>query len=203
MKAYRPLPATGCLLAPCAARVLLLTGQSSARSSALSPAQSAFLAAVSPPGCTVTYSGFPYHTALLADPYDDAPMVAASLRNARQVQRSMTSSSFRTIVAARLAQALAMTRDRLILLTGSCGLELANAAWPLLPAYSAHVQIIALGPTCFGHLRLPSLTVLQGRRDLWSRLLYRGPVHASPDCGHLEYWGSAEVQTLVRSALAA
>lgn len=201
MNAYRPLPSDGCLLQPAHTRLLLLTGQSSARTSALSPAQSVFLAAVAPPDCSVLFAGFPFHAALTAEPYEDAPLLAASLRNARQVQRSLTSPAFRSAIAARLARALELTTSRLLLLTGSCGLELANAAWPLLPRTSLRIQIIALGPTCFRTIQLPSLTVFQGRFDHMSRLLYRGPVHARPSCGHLGYWQSLEVQSLVRSAI--
>lgn len=90
------------------------------------------------------------------------------------------------------------TSRRLILTTGSCGLQLANAAWPLLRVPpDLRVDVTALGPACFGKLRMP-VTVVQGRRDRWSRMFYRGRVDHFCECGHLDYWDSNEARALLR-----
>lgn len=182
-------------------RLLLLTGQSSFASSALSPAQHSFLQSVSPAECSVTQSGFPYDADFAASAYQEAGLLAASWRNLRQVYWTLSSPNFVKTVAGRLQMAINTTPQRLILITGSCGLQLANAAWPLLRVPPAlRVDVVALGPACFGPLQLPPI-VIQGRRDPWSRLLFRGHVDHICECGHLDYWESAEVRALVRSLL--
>ena len=125
-------------------------------------------------------------------------MVGASWRNMRQVYWSLWSPGFRAVVAQRLQILLEATERRLILITGSCGMQLANEAWPLLrPRSNLRIDVIALGPACFGELRMPA-TVIQGRGDFWSRLFYHGPVDHYCDCGHLDYWGSEAVRGLIR-----
>jgi hypothetical protein len=195
------LPPDGCLLTPASSRLLLLTGQSSFRSSVLSPEQFAFLSAVAPPGAVPLDAGFPFHVAFL-EPSPSAPgLLAASCRNALQVLWTRYDPAFVAHVAARLQQAAAATSRRLILITGSCGLQLANAAWPALRLpHRLRIDVVALGPASFGPLHVPA-TVLQGRRDDWSRLLYRGPVHYRPPCGHLDYWRCPDTIRTVREVL--
>lgn len=195
------LDAAGCLCAPAATRLLLLTGQSDFAGSALSPQQTEFLDTVAPPACAVLHAGFPFHRSFLESPYRDAAMAAAAFRNARQFGWTLYSPRFRHIVAQRLQSAIAATTRRLILITGSCGLQLANAAWPALRLPdSVRLTVIALGPACFAPLRMPA-TIIQGRRDRWSRLFYRGPVDHHCDCGHLDYYASEDVAARVRERL--
>jgi hypothetical protein len=128
-------------------------------------------------------------------------MVTASVRNSLQVIWSLWHPGYRRVLERVLQQVIDATSERLILITGSCGLQLANAVWPKLQVPSAlHVKVIALGPACFGALQLP-VTVLQGDRDGWSRLLYRGPVDGRCACGHLDYWTSEQVRERVAEIL--
>ncbi len=194
------LPPAGCLLTPASSRVLLLTGQSSFRSSVLRPEQFAFLSAVAPPGAVPLDAGFPFHADFLSPSPNSPGLLAASWRNALQVFWSMRDTTFTAHVAVRLQQAAATSR-RLILITGSCGLQLANAAWPALRLPPRlQIDVVALGPASFGPLHVPA-TVLQGRRDEWSRLFYSGPVHYRPPCGHLDYWRCPDTIRTVREVL--
>ena len=197
--------AGGSLVAPARRRLALLTGQSMPSNVALSPQQIAFLAAVAPPGVEVLAHGFPYHRAFETGGYQAASMLTASLHNARQFLAAATSQRFRAVVAARIDELIGKTREQLILLTGSCGLQLLNAAWPALQARPRPaIHIVALGPTQVGPLALPHgvLTTVQGRDDPWSRWLFTGRVDHRIACGHLDYWSSDEAADLVRRLLA-
>ena len=172
-------------------RVALLTGQSSFVSSALSPVQVSFLRAVAPVGASVLEMGFPFDSSFLGEGFQEAGMAGASWRNARQVGWALGSERFRGIVRARLGM-LFGAASRTILITGSCGLQLANVGWP--------GEVIALGPACLGPLRVRAY-VIRGRGDGWSRLFYRGRVDRACGCGHLGYWESEEVREIVRGIL--
>ncbi|MBI2688001.1 MAG: hypothetical protein HYX27_16960 [Acidobacteria bacterium] len=168
-------------------------------SSALSPAQLDFLDAVAPAGADVVRAGFPFDAA--SPVYEEVPMVAASWRNTRQVGWTIYSPEFRKSVALRLQILMDGAGSRLALVTGSCGLQMANAAWPLLRIQDGlRVDVVALGPVCFRSLRVPA-TVIQGRRDGWSRFFYRGRVDRYCECGHLDYWASDEVRATVGALL--
>jgi hypothetical protein len=177
-------------------RVVILTGQSSFTSSRLSAIQQGFLEAITPPGFDLMPAGFPYHADLLGT-RPEPSILSASWRNAAQTFWSAAPTVFRQALAQTLNTLLSRTNRRLILITGSCGLQLANSVWPELnkPA-ELDIRVIALGPACFGTLQVPA-TVIQGRRDYWSKLFYRGPVKFHVPCGHLDYWTSHEVRALI------
>src|SRR5512133_1966915 len=121
------------LITPAPSRLILLTGQSSFRSSRLSSAQEEFLKAVAPPGVEPLLAGFPYH----ANFDGDAPppsLPAASLRNALQVCWSLFSPAYRRSAALVLQAILRNTREDLYIVTGSCGLQILASAWPMLEA---------------------------------------------------------------------
>ena len=185
-------------------RVVILTGQSSFVSSRLSGEQQSFLESVAPAGFELVMSGFPYHSDLL-DIREEPSLMAASWRNAAQTIWSGASATFRRVLAGTLERVLARTRRHVAVVAGSCGLQLANAVWPILakPA-GLDIRVIALGPACFGPLRMDgaAVSVLQGRKDRWSRLYYRGRVDHAVDCGHLDYWTSAEVREITAAAIA-
>ena len=194
------LPPDRTLIRPADSRVAILTGQSSFVSSRLSAEQQNFLAAVTPADYEPLSAGFPYHSQL--DCFRAEPsMVAASWRNAAQTIWSGGSSRFRRILAQTLQCLLSRTARRLVLVAGSCGLQLANAVWPLLeqPA-QLDVRVVALGPACFAKLRIKAC-VVQGAGDFWSKLFYRGPVDHRVACGHLDYWTSPEVRAITAAEI--
>ncbi len=189
---------------PAARRVALLTGQSDPRNTVLSPTQLAFLARVTPAGYDAFAHAFPFHASTECAPYRRPHIVAASLHNARQFAAAALDARFRALLEARLGALVGATSERLVLVTGSCGLQLLNAAWPSLEAGESRVRAVALGPACLGTLTMPSscLTAIRGRRDGWSRLLYRGAIDHEVDGGHLDYWTSTEVIGLVGTRIA-
>jgi len=184
------------LLRPVKRRVLLWTGQSGLAAAGLSAKQKEFLWAVGEDAALL--SGFPFHRDCERE--TDAHLLAASWRNARQTLWCATNQRYRRILAGVLQQAVASTAEKLLLICGSCGLELVNAAageWR--QTLAPHVSIIALGPTCVRKLCLPRVFAIRGRKDRWSACLYRGPVDAITPGGHLDYWGCEETQRLVRA----
>jgi hypothetical protein len=180
----RELDDAGSLLVPVERRVMILTGQSSLRAARLSPAQEAFLDAVTPPGWTALRAGFPYHAAMTGAAFEETSMIGASWRNAAQVAMSMASGEYREVVRRVLQRAMDTTEERLRIVTGSCGLQLLNCVWEEL---RGEAEVMALGPACFGTLRVPA-EVVMGDRDGWSRLFYRGRVDRRVRGGHLDYW---------------
>ena len=191
------------LLTPAGTRLLLFTGQSSFRSARLEPDQSSFLRTIAPAGATIVDAGFPFHPAMLSD----APVpgiVAASWRNLLQAFWSVASPRYQRCVARTLQQALDATAKELLLVTGSCGLQLVNRAWPglTIPA-GLGIRIVALGPACFGRLRLApaEVTVVQGTRDGWSRIFFHGPIDVRVPCGHLDAWTSPAVRARIAALL--
>lgn len=194
------------LVWPARNRIALLTGQSDPSNTALSPEQSEFLEAIAPPGFDVLPHGFPFSRA--SEPggrYRRPHLFRASLNNAHQTMAAIFSGRFRTIVATRLGELLDRTSGTLILVTGSCGLQFVNAAWPQLQASAGKLHIVALGPASPGRLAVPRplLTAVRGNSDIWSRMLYRGRIGHAVRCGHLDYWTSPETIALVRALLAA
>jgi len=191
------------LLTPAGTRLLLLTGQSSFRSARLEPDQSSFLRAIAPAGAAIVDAGFPFHSAMLTD----APppgIAAASWRNLLQAFWSVASPGYQRSVARTLQQALDATANELLLVTGSCGLQLANRAWPkLVIPPRLRIRIVAVGPACFGRLRLApaGVTVVQGTRDRWSRLFFHGPIDVRVPCGHLDAWTSPAVRAQIAALL--
>jgi hypothetical protein len=192
------------LIAQAESRAVILTGQSSFTSSRLTPSQCCFLESVAPPDFDLMRSGFPYHADLLG--VGPAPsLTAASWRNAAQTLWSTAPAAFHRSLAQILGKLLARTSRRLVLITGSCGLQFANSVWSELhkPA-QLDIRVIALGPACFGPVRMPGaqVAVVQGSQDYWSKLLFRGRIDFPVQCGHLDYWNSPEVCEIARAWIA-
>jgi hypothetical protein len=192
------------LAQPGAQVVAWLTGQSDYHSACLSPAQAAVLQAVATTGWLGLESNFPYNQAALAAGYRPAPLLAASLRNSAQLVAALGSSAFGQACARHLQPLLDATTRRLVLLCGSCGLQLFYAALPWLrvPA-GLQIQLIGLGPVCVRHQAHPqvAVAVVQGRRDWLSRSLCRLPCHYQVPAGHLDYAALPELPALVKQLL--
>jgi hypothetical protein len=191
------------LIKPAPSRLILLTGQSSFRSSRLSPAQLDFLKCVAPPGAEALFTGFPYHAEF--DRAASPPVLpAASVRNALQVGWSLFSPGYRHSVAGVLQSVVLNTRQSLFIVTGSCGLQILASAWPhLVVPDSLQVGVVALGPALLraGTFPVDRIVALQGQSDFWSRLLYRGPLAARCRSGHMDYWSAPETRELVAQFL--
>ncbi|ASG25051.1 hypothetical protein [Nitrospirillum viridazoti] len=195
------LPEEGFLLPRVARRLCLLTGQSCFRSSLLPADKHDFLAAVASAGVEVVQAGFPWHRQFTV-PAPPPPLVVASLRNAQQWLWARSDAAYQAALAAVIGMLLDRTHERLFLVTGSCGIDLLATVLPRLPL-GPEIHVAALGPAGRSPPvdRLSGLLVLQGRRDGWSRHLWRGVVHANPDCGHLDYYRNRDAMAMTRAFL--
>jgi|GEM_PF-1803702 len=187
----------GFLLPQAKTRICLLTGQSSFTSSALPADKLTFLSAVTSAEAVLTPTGFPWHDSLSKQQSRAPGLFGASLRNVQQVIWVRYNKDFRNALSAIVGTLLERTEERLLLVTGSCGVDLLSHALSLLPTGGPQIWALILGPT--GRLpadgRITRSLVIQGHRDIWSRLLWRGPVHVRPDCGHLDYYRNCDVIT--------
>jgi hypothetical protein len=204
LRRLEQLDTAGSLVRAADARLVLLTGQSSFVSAALSPEQEKFLCQVAPPGYEMLAAGFPFHRAMVPVGHQESSLLAASVRNTAQAAWSFCDARYRRVLRRILQELVERTHRELAIVTGSCGLQMANAVWPMLeiPA-GLRPRVIALGPVCLRPLRLPGarVEVLQGERDIWSRIFYRGRVDHYVPCNHLDYWSSGTVRRTVADLL--
>lgn len=179
-------------LARAETRVAILTGQVRLDTSPLSAAQLAFLDAVATPGMDIIRTGFPYEAGENAS-FEMPPMPQAALVNARQYLWAHHDARYRDLARASLQRLVAATDRALVLITGSCGLAILNAA--RLEASRLHV--LALGPAGSAP-RTHAFRAVQGKGDAWSHVLYRGPAPTRIACGHMDYWAAPEASAIAR-----
>jgi hypothetical protein len=181
------------LLVPTRRRLLLLTGQSAWTSAALTTDQRVFLTAIA--GDDALLAGFPYHQHCIGTA--NPSLARGSIRNIRQASWCLLSQTYRTILRQVLHRAITSTEERLLILCGSCGLEMLNAADVTL---SPQTRVAAIGPTCLAAVRTRVDYVVQGRSDRISQALYRGRVDLRLPGGHFSYYNSLEAQQYLREA---
>ena len=177
-------------------RLAILTGQSDLSQNPLSPDQRRFLAEIAPPDVDQVLTGFPF-----ADDQGVGAarpsLFAASIANARQYLWSLGDARYRALAARAVSRLLGATRKDLILVTGSCGLAIVTAALPQRqPNRGVRCTVLALGPVGRPPPDWVRFQAVVGRRDFWSRALYRGRVDAVIDAGHLGYWTSREARAI-------
>ena len=184
---------------PCSHRLLLLTGQGSLRSSPLSPSQADFLSSLAPLPIEPVLTGFPFDEAPI--PNRPTSLVEACVQNARQYLWARNEPAYGRAVASALQPILASVSRCVILVTGSCGLQMLEVAWPHLRlAPKLRVEILALGPVgAPPHFGEAGFSAVQGTTDLWSRMLYRGSVAYKTNCGHMDYWSDAVARNALRT----
>ena len=182
-----------------------LTGQSAYRHSQLSPQQLGILEELA--GYEVIRAGFPYNQRALSAPYTPEPLLRASLRNASQFAAALASPAFSAELARHLQPLIDAASRRLLLLCGSCGLQLFASALPRLDLPSGlRLGLVAVGPVCLtpaaffrGHPQI-ALFVVQGSRDWISRVGSRAGADARPPVDHLGYTRHPEARRAIRQA---
>lgn len=192
------------LARPARQLVAWLTGQSTYGPASLSSSQQALLRAISAPGWVTLPVNFPYNQAAASTGYQEAPLLLASGRNGAQFAAALGSVAFGQACARHLQPLLDATTEQLVLLCGSCGLQLFYATLPWLrvpPGLQIH--LVGLGPVCLRSRPHPqvSVAVVQGRRDWLSRGFCRLPTAHWVPGGHLNYGARPEVVAVVRELL--
>jgi hypothetical protein len=198
-----PLSLDDHLAEPAPAIATWLTGQSSYRHSQLSPAQAQVLDDLQSLGYRGLKAGFPYNRACLRIAYAKEPLLAASLRNGWQFLECLSSRAFAVEIARHLQPLIDAAGRRLLLLCGSCGLQLLAAALPHLVLPPAlRVELIAIGPVCLSVPRHPCLhlVVIRGSRDWISRCGSWLEADLRPPVGHLGYTQHPEARRAIREA---
>lgn len=169
--------------------VAFFTGQSDPRTNALSPLQLGFLdrSPVSPEQRLDL--NFPYR---LAAPWSETNLLLASFSNVRQYLASRRPSF---VERHRLPfQQTFSSAGKVILLAGSCGLELlVNLRLPEQDLRRLHV--FAYGPVSRSLPRCASLETVQGKRDAISRWWHPQVDHVI-SCGHMDYLEAEETMAL-------
>ncbi|MBL8818122.1 MAG: hypothetical protein JNL58_18995 [Planctomyces sp.] len=120
------------------------------------------------------------------------PLLRASFANSFQFLRSLT-FGYQTLASPHW-ESLLQSTSRLLLITGSCGLQLINS-WTGLAAYADRIRVLALGPVAFSRTMVPT-TILQGSRDTLSRLCFRSPEILVTGTGHMDYWEDPQVREI-------
>jgi len=178
-------------------KVVLLSGLSDPSNCALSGSQRRFLDQLPlPPECKV-YANFPY---LPTGPDEQAsiPIAMASLRNLNQFLGAWRSPYHQSAQAHWAA--LAMSCERLLVVTISCGLQILNACLTT-GIRPASVNVLCLGPVAWRRPAVPH-TLVRGSRDYVVNPWFRAVDVTLPGVGHLDYLKDPSVRRLAELQLA-
>ncbi len=180
-------------------RIAFLTGQSNPASIALSSLQTSFLRRIPFPEECKLYRNFPYRLPHVEDPevYRPVGLLRASLNNAWQYFRSRKPDYALDYSAAFTDEFLHV--DRVVLLVGSCGLELfINLQLP--DWILQKVSIFAYGAVARSVPRCGDLFVIRGNHDRIAAL-WDIPVDCTIACGHMDYLENFQLMDLLTDFL--
>jgi len=175
---------------PVAPIAAFLTGHSVRGCTGLSREQLDFQSRTEIPHHQWLAHNFPYHETF---PFPEpVGLIRASLSNAAHVFESWLPSGG----TRHRDQVCGIFRrhDAVILLAGSCGLELLNNL-RLPDEILARIHVFAFGPVSRRLPRTASHVVVQGTRDFYSGLCHRRPDHLIR-CAHMDYLRSPEALDL-------
>lgn len=166
-----------------------ITGQSVPGCTGLSTEQQAFQKRTEVPAERWLQNNFPWHeTYPFPEPFQ---LLAASWNNVRGYLASRQpafAEQHRELVIQKLAD-----YDTIILLAGSCGLELLNNL-NLPKDLRARLHVFAYGPVSRQRPEVASCFIVQGERDWLSRFYHRQADRRYP-CPHMGYLEAPETLT--------
>jgi hypothetical protein len=176
-------------------KVVLLSGLSDPRTTALSARQTEFLAALDAPDEAKIYWNFPYVpcSATRKQP----PLWLASWRNGQQFFAA-SRNPYRDAARAHW-RALTASTDRLVVITLSCGVEIVNHCTDERDG-DRDIHVVALGPVAWRRPALPH-TLVQGAHDYISKAFFR---HADVELAgvhHMNYLDNEQVAELCSNTL--
>lgn len=171
--------------------VAFISGRSRPDNLALSPAQQDFLQRLPSDGVSTVAENFPWipQSAL----WRETNLLRASLNNARDYlysRRTGFAEHYR-----KQALTLLEGADHMLLLSGSCGLEIFNNL-QLPSSVMSRISIFAYGPVARKRPDCHHLLV-QGRQDNISRFWF-DRVDEKIECGHMDYLSQPALGDLCR-----
>ncbi len=174
-------------------RMAIVTGLSNPNSCSLSEDQRSLLTAVSDDENSAVLWNFPFIPDSV--PRTEMSLVQASMANGLQFLRSRTTGYQQ--LATPHWDALAEATGCLLIVTGSCGIQLLSC-WPgaMQRAAAGRIRALALGPVGSSHPDFP-VTLVQGSQDWISRLWFRKSDHVVNSVNHLDYWKNTESREIV------
>jgi hypothetical protein len=170
--------------------IAFLTGQSDPNGNVLSAVQLDFLELAGISDARILKLNFPYGAPMGFG--EKVPLIKASWNNGKQYFASRLarfSSRYRGEVMAEFAD-----DDRVILLAGSCGLELLNNL-KMPHEFLQQTHVFAYGPVSRKVPDCATLWRVQGTRDLISKVWHPQPDRVV-DCHHMNYLESPETLIL-------
>lgn len=176
-------------------KVVLLSGLADPATCALSPIQRRFLDAIDAPAEWKVYWNFPYVPS--ARPRVPPPLLLASIRNYAQFLRA-SKPAYRDRARVHW-RALVESTESLVVITGSCGLEILNHCVDDGDA-DRITHVFALGPVARARPQAPH-TIVQGTRDPITKLYFRRGDVALPGVGHMNYLEDSRALELVNTFL--
>jgi hypothetical protein len=185
-----------------ASKVVLLSGLADPATCALSPIQRRFLDAIDAPAESKVYWNFPYVPS--TRPRAHPPLWLASIRNYAQFLRA-SKPAYRDRARVHW-RALLESTESLVVITGSCGLEILNHCVEdgddCVDGGSAGriAHVFALGPVARARPNAPH-TIVQGTRDPITKLYFRSGDVALPGVGHMKYLEDSRALELVNTFL--
>lgn len=183
-------------------KIVVVSGLSNPLSCELTPAQASLIALPELPSESVVTRNFPFCDQIDADdsilssyarkkPHQ-ASLIRASYSNGLQFIRTWSAEYHRNAIPHW--NALLHSVDHLLVISGSCGIQLLTSCKQLQGTFNK-VHLLALGPV--GLLRPTFPTVLlQGNRDWLSRAFFRSPDTIVHGVGHMDYWEHPQVREI-------
>ena len=177
-------------------KVALLTGLSDPRNCRLSYVQHRFLASLVVPDSWKVWANFPFGE---CDPDRADPRLwRACAANVDQFIGARTRTR-RAIYRRSLTRLAASSEEGVVLIAGSCGLEIFNALGAEVSSMVRHV--LSTGPVAWRRPVVPH-TMIQGSRDPISRLFFRHVDVVVDGVGHMGYLSHPTTLSVVNRKLA-
>lgn len=163
-------------------KILFLTGLSDPRNCALSDVQFKFLKSLDVPESWKTYRNFPWNGGSKRS--RTVPLWRASLHNGWQFLLAST-PAYRWL-AGRHWNAVLSSTAHLLVITGSCGLQIVNCLLSGNSRQATRVDTLAMAPVAWRPPR-SNYRLLQGAHDYISRLFFCHVDHRLNRLQHMNY----------------
>ncbi len=172
-------------------KVAFLTGRSNPFSCKLSSAQQQFLESLDLPDAWKVHWNFPY----IPDKtrHRKPTLLEASLHNG--LQFVLASTPIYRWMAQRHWNALAASAEKVVLITGSCGLQILNCLTGK-QSTNENLRVCSVGPVAWRR-PLASHMLIRGAKDRISAMFFRDIDVCVPNDGHLDYFLSNKSRELV------